>query len=158
MYGGRCPCVRIRAAFAGPVGSCPFPFVFFSLIPCGRCRQISGARRSWVSHTFPTNLASLSARGTECGNLAVNRKLNPTVEYKLLPYGDMPSNCGELVVKTGAAMFSCYYKACQPGGVCRICQLGYQDTARTAASFTEDGFYKIGDIVRIEEDQRLAQI
>ncbi|CAJ1404816.1 unnamed protein product [Effrenium voratum] len=75
--------------------------------------------------------------GTECGNLAVNRKLNPTVEYKLLPYGDMPSNCGELVVKTGAAMFSCYYK----------------DTARTAASFTEDGFYKIGDIVRIEEDQ-----
>lgn len=34
-------------------------------------------------------------------------------------------------------MFSCYYK----------------DPDRTAAAFTEDGFYKIGDLVRVEGDQ-----
>lgn len=84
--------------------------------------------------------------GTECGNIAVNRKLSPQVEYRLRPFGDMEitkgedgkdQGEGELLVKTGASMFSCYYK----------------DPERTKAAFTEDGFYIIGDLVSISGDR-----
>eukprot|EP00929_Paragymnodinium_shiwhaense_P080870 TRINITY_DN42216_c0_g1_i1.p1 TRINITY_DN42216_c0_g1~~TRINITY_DN42216_c0_g1_i1.p1 ORF type:complete len:1024 (-),score=167.95 TRINITY_DN42216_c0_g1_i1:276-3347(-) len=73
--------------------------------------------------------------GTECGNIAVNRQLSPRIQYKLLPHDGLPDGYGELVVKTGDAMFAEYYK----------------DPERTQAAFTEDGYYKIGDLVHIED-------
>eukprot|EP00439_Symbiodinium_sp_Y106_P078175 s275_g16.t6 len=113
----------------------------------GRCRVLicgAGALdagvadwfRSCALDTGPVEFLEMYG-GTECGNIAVNRRISKDIEYKVLPYEDMEPGCGELVVKTGSNMFSCYYK----------------DPDRTAAAFTEDGFYKIGDLVRVEGDQ-----
>ncbi|CAE7361590.1 car [Symbiodinium sp. KB8] len=113
----------------------------------GRCRVLicgAGALdasvadwfRSCALDTGPVEFLEMYG-GTECGNIAVNRRINKDIEYKVLPYEDMEPGSGELVVKTGSHMFSCYYK----------------DPDRTAAAFTEDGFYKIGDLVRVEGDQ-----
>ena len=76
---------------------------------------------------------------TECGNLACNRRLQPHVEWKVLPVdGDHGGGTddvlmGEFVVKTGAMMFSGYFG----------------DEARTRSAFTDDGYYKTGDVVRL---------
>jgi fatty acid CoA ligase FadD9 len=72
---------------------------------------------------------------TEVGNLAQNRKMLAHVEWKLLPREgfDVSQGTGELAVKTGDMMFGGYD--------------GNPD--RTASAFTEDGFYKMGDIVSI---------
>ncbi|CAE7677334.1 car [Symbiodinium sp. CCMP2456] len=113
----------------------------------GRCRVLicgAGALdagvadwfRSCALDTGPVEFLEMYG-GTECGNIAVNRRINKDIEYKVLPFEDMEPGSGELVVKTGSHMFSCYYK----------------DPDRTAAAFTEDGFYKIGDLVRVEGDQ-----
>eukprot|EP00931_Biecheleriopsis_adriatica_P029833 TRINITY_DN17648_c0_g1_i3.p1 TRINITY_DN17648_c0_g1~~TRINITY_DN17648_c0_g1_i3.p1 ORF type:complete len:1030 (+),score=208.22 TRINITY_DN17648_c0_g1_i3:85-3174(+) len=83
--------------------------------------------------------------GTECGNIAMNRKIHPHVEYKLRQFADFQiekgengkdQGTGELLVKTGASMFTEYYK----------------DSERTMKAFTEDGFYQIGDLVCITGD------
>eukprot|EP00930_Biecheleria_cincta_P024979 TRINITY_DN17828_c0_g1_i1.p1 TRINITY_DN17828_c0_g1~~TRINITY_DN17828_c0_g1_i1.p1 ORF type:complete len:1008 (+),score=160.29 TRINITY_DN17828_c0_g1_i1:47-3025(+) len=110
----------------------------------GRCRILicgAGALDESVANWFRSceiegkNVMFLEMYGgTECGNIAVNRQLQPYVEYKLLPYGDLPEGYGELVVKTGAAMFAGYY----------------QEPEKTADAFTDDGFYKIGDLVHID--------
>ncbi|CAE7410887.1 car [Symbiodinium sp. CCMP2592] len=113
----------------------------------GRCRVLicgAGALDAGVADWFrscaldsgPVEFLEMYG-GTECGNIAVNRRISKDIEYKVLPYEDMEPGCGELVVKTGSNMFSCYYK----------------EPDRTAAAFTEDGFYKIGDLVRVEGDQ-----
>eukprot|EP01043_Picozoa_sp_COSAG02_P044586 COSAG02_NODE_3997_length_5934_cov_5.000171_2_plen_1177_part_00 len=72
---------------------------------------------------------------TEVGNLAMNRKMLSHVEWKLLPREgfDVCEGTGELAVKTGDMMFSGYDK--NPEG--------------TSSAFTEDGFYRMGDIVQI---------
>ena len=72
---------------------------------------------------------------TEVGNLAINRRMLPHVEWKLLPREgwEVSQGAGELAVKTGEMMFS-----------------GYDNNAEGVASaFTEDGFYKMGDVVQI---------
>lgn len=68
----------------------------------------------------------------------MNRVLRPHVEYRLRPVEGAPeptdgAEIGELLCKTGDYMFEGYYR----------------DDARTRAAFTEDGFYKTGDVVRI---------
>ena len=76
---------------------------------------------------------------TEVGNLAMNRRMLPHVEWKLLPREgfDVSQGTGELAVKTGEMMFSGYDK----------------NAAGTALAFTEDGFYKMGDIVQITQPE-----
>ena len=72
--------------------------------------------------------------GTECGNLACNRRLLAHVQYKLLPLdggehheeGSETGGVGEFVVKTGQMMFSGYH--------------GRPEL--TADAFTPDGFYR----------------
>ena len=72
--------------------------------------------------------------GTECGNLACNRRLLAHVQYKLLPLdggghheeGSETGRVGEFVVKTGQMMFSGYH--------------GRPEL--TADAFTPDGFYR----------------
>ena len=73
---------------------------------------------------------------TECGNIASNRRICAHVQWRLLPVEGMADDCGQLAVKTGAMMFSGYYR----------------DAARTAKAFTDDGYYLTGDNVRISSD------
>ena len=83
--------------------------------------------------------------GTECGNIAVNRKVLDHVQCRLAPVdgftvqhsgGGSHSRVevGELLVRTGNMMFSGYYG----------------DEERTRDAFTRDRFYRTGDIVRLE--------
>eukprot|EP00040_Diaphanoeca_grandis_P025356 m.140341 g.140341 ORF g.140341 m.140341 type:complete len:1118 (+) comp30109_c0_seq6:188-3541(+) len=96
---------------------------------------------------------------TECGNIAVNHRFLPHVQWTLLPAfgtdmgatsGAMESDAmntdtetrkgkdvseGHLVVRTGEMMFSGYHN----------------DVKRTKASFTKDGFYETGDLVRVQK-------
>eukprot|EP01062_Namystynia_karyoxenos_P018182 TRINITY_DN16759_c0_g1_i4.p1 TRINITY_DN16759_c0_g1~~TRINITY_DN16759_c0_g1_i4.p1 ORF type:complete len:1198 (+),score=368.56 TRINITY_DN16759_c0_g1_i4:83-3595(+) len=75
---------------------------------------------------------------TEAGNLAQNRRILPHVQWKLLPVEGLPADpdLGEFAVKTGDMMFSGYFRE---GG-------------RTAEAFTEDGYYRLGDLVRITRE------
>lgn len=87
---------------------------------------------------------------TESGNIACNRLMSEHVLWKLLPCDGAPDGCGELAVKTGS--YATFSNDWWTDIHLRYMFDGYfKDEQRTAAAFTEDGFYKTGDLCRVTE-------
>ena len=119
---------------------------FAQLIPT-RCKSIclggalvSPAILRFMKLCFPHCAIEQSYGITECGSIAYNDVIDPSVEFRLesvpdLGYtvDDQPYPRGELLAKT-TQMFSGYIN----------------DPQQTSAALTEDGFFRTGDIVELQ--------